>query len=169
MHRLTQTNRAGLTLIETMIALIAACIVLLATAIIMVFGQKSWSRTLQQANLQRDASYAMLKMEESIRGASTKDPPDAGGTGEKVYNNAGWIHFWFVPAQMNLEYQLNGQSEKTLLAGIVKNATFSDPNKYVDPNIDPNKAVVIDLWLQKGDCNIQLRSTTMMRNYPVGP
>lgn len=56
-----------MTLMEMMLALIAACIVLLATAVIAVFGQKSWDRTLQQVNLQRDASYAMLKMEESIR------------------------------------------------------------------------------------------------------
>jgi Tfp pilus assembly protein PilW len=174
MHRLTQANRAGLTLIEMVVALVAACIVLLATAIIVVFGQKSWGRTLQQANLQRDASYAMLKMEELIRNASTKPQYDAGGQGVKIDPDANWIHFWFVPARKDLEYQLKGEPNQTLLGGIVKNATFGeDPClvalRLVDPNVDPNKAVVINLWLQNGDCIADLNSTTMMRNYSAGP
>jgi Tfp pilus assembly protein PilW len=161
MRRLTQADRAGLTLIEMTVALVATCIVLLTTAIIMVFGQKSWNRTLQQANLQRDTAYAMLKMKLSIRSASDVHI-DADSHGMTIDPNAEWMRFWFVPNQKNLEYQLKGGPEQTLLDGTVKSVTFN-----MDPNT--NKTVMVDLHLQNGICEASLLSTTMMRNCPAGP
>jgi prepilin-type N-terminal cleavage/methylation domain-containing protein len=158
MHRLIQANRGGLTLIEMMVALVAACIVLLAMSTIMVFGQKSLNRTMQQANLQRDASCAMLQMESSIRNAAGVNI-DTGSQGMTIDPNANWIRFWFVPAQKNLKYQLKTRPEQTLLKGVVDVVTF---------NMDPNtqKAVVLDIQLHNGDCEARMVSTTMMRNIP---
>lgn len=154
-------SRAGLTLIEMIVALGAACIILLAMSSILVFGQKSWNRTLQQAALQRDASYAILKMARSIRAGTTAQPPDESGQSVKVFNDAGWTLFWFDPSQNQLRYQLEGEQEQTLLDGIVEDATF-----VVDPNT--NRTVTIDLELKDGTCETRLSSTVLMRNYPSG-
>lgn len=73
--------------------------------------------------------------------------------------NANWTRFWFVPNQKDLKYQLKVGHEQTLLDGVVKNATFE-----AGPN-DVN----VSIELQNGDCEAQLKSTTMWRNRPVGP
>jgi hypothetical protein len=99
----------------------------------------------------------MLKMKQSIR-VGKQAVPDADGQGVKIYHAAGWVHFWFVPGQKDLRYQLEGEPEQTLLDGVVNVATF-----------DVNSTTVeVDFELQNGDCEAQLSSTTMMRNYPAG-
>jgi prepilin-type N-terminal cleavage/methylation domain-containing protein len=160
MRKLTQTNRTGLTLIEMMIALAAACIVVLTTATILVFGQKSWNRTLQQASLQKDAAQAMLEMRLLIRSASDVR---IGGNGREmtIDPNTEWIRFRFIPEQRDLVYQRKARSEQMLLDGIVEGVTF---------NVDPNthRTVTVDLQLRSGSSDIRLLSTTMMRNYAAG-
>ncbi len=148
---------AGLMLIELVIAFSAACIVFFAMAIIMVFGQRSLNRGLQQANLQRDASYANLKIKQSIKGA-TQAQLDMDGNGVTIYHGAGWIRFWFLPGQKDLRYQLDGEDEQTLLDGVVEQADF---------NVDGSK-VIVGLELLDGNCEARFVSTTMMRNYSAG-
>jgi prepilin-type N-terminal cleavage/methylation domain-containing protein len=154
---LIRPTHSGLTLIELMVAIGIGCIVLLSTALILVFGQKSLNHGLQQATLQRDASYAMLKAKQSIR-TGTQAVLDADGQGVKIYHTAGWIRFWFVPGQKDLRYQLEGESEQTLLDGVVNVATFE-----VDSTT--HKTVTVGFVLQNGDCEARLSSTTFMRNY----
>jgi Tfp pilus assembly protein FimT len=149
---------AGLTLIELVVAFSAAVIVFFAMATIMVFGQKSLNRGLQLANLQRDASYANLKIKQSVKNA-TQAQLDDDGNGVKIYHAAGWIRFWFLPGQKDLRYQLDGENEHTLLDGVVEQANF---------NVDGSK-VVVDLELLDGNCEARVASTTMMRNYSAGP
>jgi prepilin-type N-terminal cleavage/methylation domain-containing protein len=160
MRRTKVTNRAGLTLIELVVAMSAGCIVFLATAAMLFFGQKSLNHGWQQANLQRDASYAMLKIRQSIR-CGNKADLEGDGEGLKIYHNATWIRFWFVPAQNNLQYQLEGEQEQILLDGVVENATFE-----VDPNT--HRTVTVDLELRNGNCEAHFLSTAMMRNYEAG-
>jgi hypothetical protein len=148
---------AGLTLIELVVAFSTACVVFFATAIIMVFGQRSLNHGWQQANLQRDASYAQLKIKQSIRGA-TQATLDEDGNGVKIFHAAGWIRFWFVSGPKDLRYQLEGEDERTLLDGVVENATFNVTGSKVTVNIE----------LQNGDCEALLATTTMMRNYSAG-
>jgi Tfp pilus assembly protein PilW len=149
-----------LTFVELLVALSAACIVLLATAVMLFFGQKSMTQGWQQANLQRDAEYAMRKITRSIRHA-TLTQLDADGKGVTIYQDATWTRFWFVPAQNDLQYQLEGESEQTLLDGVVKNASFQ-----LDP--PANKTVTVNLELQNGNSKAALLSTAMMRNYAAG-
>lgn len=157
MKRKKTKNRAGFTLVELIIALAAACIVLSATAIILIFGQNSLSREWQQVNLQRDASYAMLKIKQSVRSA-TKAELEGSGDGVKIYNDAGWIRFWYVSGQKNLLYQLKDADPQILLDGTVESATFLIDGAAAN-------TVTIDLDLKKGDSETQITSTTMMRNY----
>jgi prepilin-type N-terminal cleavage/methylation domain-containing protein len=160
MSKITPTNRAGLTLIEMMVALAIGLIVILGTGSLLALAQKSWNREWEQANLQRDVSYAMLKVKQSIRNG-TQAQLDADGYGVKIYHTAGWIRFRFVPGQKTLRYQLEGETEQTLLNGIVQSASF-------EVDATTHKTVTVGLELQKGACEAQLSSTTMMRNYASG-
>ena len=144
-------------MVEMIVALASACIVILATSIIIIYGQRSLDQGYQQMNLQRDASYAMLKMKQSIRGA-TQAQLDEDGNGVKIYHNTEWIRFWFVPGTKNLLYQLEGEEPQELLGGIVESATFA---------IDSVKqnTVTVYLGLKNDDCEAQTSSTIMMRNH----
>jgi hypothetical protein len=143
-----------------MVAIGIACIVLLAIAVVIVGGQRSMDRTLQQANIQRDASRTMLKMKHFIRSA-TKAEVNPDGNEMTIYSSSGWIRFRFVPAQKDLLCQLEGEEEHTLLDGVVNSATFE---------IDPvnNKTMNVEFELNNRGSEIQLLSTTMMRNHKTG-
>jgi type II secretory pathway pseudopilin PulG len=150
-------RRFGLTLMEILVALAAASIVILATAIILVFGQESYNRTWQQANLQRDAANTMLRIKQSIRNA-TSVQIDSDTLGIKIFRPTGWITFRYVAGQHNLQYQLEGEEERTLLSGTVSNATFST-------DTSSHKTVTVGLELTQGYCTAKMTSTTLMRNY----
>jgi type II secretory pathway pseudopilin PulG len=150
-------GQAGFTLIELIIAFSTASIVFLAAATILVFGQRSLSRTWQQANLQREASLTTLKIKQSIRGA-TSAVLDEDENGVTIYHAAGWIRFWFLQGQKDLLYQLQDEEEQTLLDGVVEQANF---------DVDESK-VTVGLELDDGDCQTQISSTTVMRNYASG-
>jgi prepilin-type N-terminal cleavage/methylation domain-containing protein len=160
MSKMTPTNRTGLTLIELMVAMAVGLIVMMGTTALLALAQKSWNREWDQANLQRDVSYAMLKVKQSIRNG-TQAQLDADGAGIKIFHTAGWIRFWFVSGQKDLRYQLEGEAEQTLLDGVVEDATF-------EVDATTNKTVTVGLELHKGNCEAQLSSTTLMRNYPSG-
>lgn len=160
MSKMTPTNRTGLTLIELMVALAVGLIVMLGTTSLLAFAQKSWNREWEQANLQRDVARAMLKVKQSIR-SGTHAELDEDGYGVKIYHTGAWIRFWFVPGQKDLRYQLEGEAEQTLLDGTVQNATFEVDTTH-------HKTVTVGLELQKDNCEAQLSSTTLMRNYVLG-
>lgn len=160
MSKITPANRTGLTLLEMMIALAAGLIVMLGTGSLLALAQKSWNREWDQANLQRDVSYAMLKVKQSIRNG-TQAQLDADGYGVKIYHTAGWVHFWYSPSQKNLYYQLEGETAQLLLNNVVEDASF-------EVDATTHKTVTVGLELQKGACEAQLSSTTMMRNYASG-
>jgi hypothetical protein len=150
-------TRIGLTLVEIIVALAAASIVILATAIILIFGQRSLDHEWRQANLQRDASYAMLKMKRSIRSA-TKAELEEYGSVVKIYRNSGWIKYKFVPGQKDLLYQLEGKEGQILLDGVVESATFGIDSAA-------HNTVTVGLKLKNSESETQISSTIMMRNY----
>ncbi len=159
MSKMTPTNRTGLTLIELMVALVVGLIVMMGTTSLLAFAQKSWNREWDQAALQRDVARAMLKVKQSIR-SGTHAELDEDGNGVKIYHTGAWIRFWFVPGQMDLRYQLEGEAEQTLLDGTVQDATF-------EIDATNHKTVTVGLELQKDNCEAQLSSTTLMRNYSL--
>ena len=150
-------RRSGLTLVEMLVALAAASIVIIATAIVLVFGQQSYNRSWQQANLQRDAANTMLRIKQSIRNA-TNTQLDEDEMGIKIFRPTGWIRFRFEQGQNDLRYQLEGEEERTLLDGKVSDATFE-----IDPST--HKTVTVGLELTQGYCTTKMTSTTLMRNY----
>jgi prepilin-type N-terminal cleavage/methylation domain-containing protein len=160
MSKITLTNRTGFTLIELIAAMGLGLVVMLGTSSLLALAQRSWNREWDQANLQRDISRAMLKIKQSIRNG-TQAQLDADGHGVKILHTGAWIRFRFVPDQKDLRYQLEGETERTLLEGVVENATF-------EVDAATNKTVTVGLELQKGNCEAQLSSTTLMRNYASG-
>jgi prepilin-type N-terminal cleavage/methylation domain-containing protein len=150
-------KRFGFTLVEMLTAVALGCIVILATALVMVFGQQSYNRNWQQANLQRDTANAMLRIKQSIR-VATASVLDADNEEIKIFRPTGWIIFRYEAGQKDLRYQLEGQEEETLLDGTVSNATFA-----IDAS--NHKTVTVNLQLTKGPCKTKMTSTTLMRNY----
>jgi type II secretory pathway component PulJ len=141
---------------EIMVALGIGSIVLLAIAVVLVGGQRTLDRTLQQANLQRDASRAMLQIKQCIRFA-TSATTNSDGNEVTIQSTGGWAKFRFIQAQKDLRYQLEGEDEQTLLDGIVENAAFE-----IDPAT--GKMITVDLKLQNNGYETRISSTTMMRN-----
>jgi prepilin-type N-terminal cleavage/methylation domain-containing protein len=153
-------SQKGLTLIELVIAIVAGAIVVLAAGIVIVIGQTSWNETWKKVNLQRDASYAMLRMSQSIK-AATSAAADVNGPvlNIKIKDpNTGTIKtitFSYVADTNNLQCQIGGQPQ-TIINGEVKDLQF---------NVVGNNTVTIDLSLKKDDAQAHFKSTVMMRNY----
>ena len=150
-------NRAGLTLIEVMVAMISASLVVLATGSILMFGQRSLNRQWQHVNLQREVSNTMLEIKHTIRGAN-KALLEADGLTVRIYNSAGWTRYMFSPETKSLLYQKQDQEEQTLLLGLVESASF-----VIDPTT--NSTVTVTIKLQHGEYQVQATSTINMRNY----
>ena len=151
-------NRAGLTLIEVMVAMISASLVVLATGSILMFGQRSLNRQWQHVNLQREVSNTMLEIKHTIRGANKALLEAEDGLAVRIYNSAGWTRYMFNPGTKSLRYQKEGQEEKTLLFGLVESASF-----VIDPTT--NSTVTVTIKLQQGEYQAQATSTINMRNY----
>jgi prepilin-type N-terminal cleavage/methylation domain-containing protein len=152
-------SRKGFTLIELIVAIVASAIVVLAAGIVIVIGQTSWNQTWKKVNLQRDASYAMLRMSQSIK-AATSAAADVNGPvlNIKIKDpNTGTIKtitFSYVADTNNLQCQIGGQPQ-TIINGEVKDLQF---------NVAGN-TVTIDLSLKEDDAQTHFISTVMMRNY----
>jgi prepilin-type N-terminal cleavage/methylation domain-containing protein len=145
-------SQKGFTLIELTVAIVVSAVVVLAAGIVIVIGQTSWNQTWKKVNLQRDASYAMLRMTRSIQ-AATSATADVNGPVLNI--DGGSTIFSYVADTNNLQCQIGGQTQ-TIINGEVKNLQFK---------VVGNNAVTIDLSLKKDDAQAHFVSTVMMRNY----
>ncbi len=143
----------GLTLIELVIAMAVNIIVLLAVGMILVIGHRTWNEAWKDANLQRDASYTMLRICHPIKTAISAQVV-SDGKAIKVYREADWIRFFLVDGSKDLKYQIEGKPE-IILDDKVENLEF---------NVEGNR-VTIDLKLKEDNLQTHLVSTVMMRNY----
>lgn len=143
-------SRRGITLIELMLAITASLIVILATGVVVVFGQTSWNDTWKKANLQRDASYAMLRMNQSIKRA-TSATVDGGGSVLTI--DGGSTIFSYVEDTNDLQCQIGGQTEN-VITGQVYNLQFSKQGDTIGITLD----------LRAGNAETRFESTVMMRN-----
>ena len=71
-------RQKGFTLIELIITTFTGSIVIVAAGMILFFGQKTWNSTWDRTNLQRDASYAMLRMVRDIKAWASAQEEDSG-------------------------------------------------------------------------------------------
>lgn len=146
-------SRKGFNLIELMVAIATSAIVLLAIGIVIVFGQTSWNDTWTKVNLQRDASYAMLRMSQSVKAATGAEKSSDGRVlyiPRQSYPN---IIFSYLADTNDLQCQI-GEHTETIIDGKVDNLLFGVSGS----------TVTIDLILEEDDVETRLLSTVMMRN-----
>ena len=153
----------GFTLIELTIAMLIGAIVILAAGMILFYGQKSWNNTWKRANLQRDASYAMLSISRPIK-AGTSAQVEGNGEGLRIYNDKEgvWRRFFVQPAANNLMLK----SEIVEIAGdnSISKTILDDKVEALQFNVT-GTTVSIDLKLREDNLQTHFASTVMMRNY----
>lgn len=151
--------RKGFTLIELTIAMFTGTIVIVAAGMILFFGQKTWNSTWDRANLQRDASYAMLSISRPIK-AGTSAQVEGNGEGLRIYNDneGSWKRFFVVTGASKLTLKgeiVGGNSSETIIDDKVEALQF---------NVTGN-TVSIELKLRENNLQTHFASTVMMRNY----
>ncbi|MBN1805542.1 MAG: prepilin-type N-terminal cleavage/methylation domain-containing protein [Sedimentisphaerales bacterium] len=149
-------KQKGFTLIELTIATFTSAIVIVAAGTILFFGQKTWNSTWNRTNLQRDASYAMLRMTRDIKAGISAQSEDS-GKGLRIYNNAGWKRFYTALGGTGFALKSvtsEGDSE-TVIEDNLNEVTFQ-----VSDN-----TVAIDLKLKEDNLQTHFASTVLMRNY----
>lgn len=144
----------GFTLIELIIAIFTGSIVILGAGTILFFGQKTWNSTWQRASLQRDASYAMLRISRPLKSGRFAEL-DSGGEAIKIYREKDWISFSLDRADKNLNCTIEGGNPRTVLKGNVEDLQF----KIAD------NTVRVELRLREDNLQTHFVSTVMMRNY----
>ena len=149
----------GFTLIELTIAMFTGTIVIVAAGMILFFGQKTWNSTWDRANLQRDASYAMLSISRPIK-AGTSAQVEGNGEGLRIYNDneGSWKRFFVVTGASKLTLKgeiVGGNSSETIIDDKVEALQF---------NVTGN-TVSIELKLRENNLQTHFASTVMMRNY----
>jgi type II secretory pathway component PulJ len=145
--------RKGLTLIELSIAIATSAIVVLATGAVVVFGQRSWNDTLKKANLQRDASYAMLRMTQSVKKATNANV-DANDAVLTLTVDGQNVTYSYLEDTNDLQYETDDQTED-IINGKVESLQFYAPG---------DGTVKITLGLKEDNVETQFESTVMMRN-----
>lgn len=146
-------SRKGLTLMELVIAIAAGVVLVLAAGTILFIGQIFWNQAWKKVKLQRDASYAMLRMSRSIKAGTAAELADDGKT-VIIYRSEDYIRFSWVEGQCDLRSQAEGKPE------IIINNKVED----LQFNVDGNK-VTIDLEVKEDNAQAHFISTVMMRNY----
>ena len=146
-------SQKGFTLIELAIAIVAGVVLILAAGVILFIGQIFWNQAWKKVNLQRDASYAMLRMSHSIKAGTAAEVLDDGKT-VKIYRSGDYIRFFWVEGTNDLKSQIEGKPE----------ILINDKVEYVQFNVVGNK-ITIDLELKEDDAQTHFVSTVMMRNY----
>ena len=152
-------GQKGFTLIELMSATIISAVVIIASGSILFYGQKSWNNTLEKVYLQREASYAMMRMTRPIK-AGTSAQVEDNGKGLRVYNDleGNWRRFFVQTAdeELMLETEIVGAStSETILDDNVEDLEFNVTGTTVS----------IELKLRKDNLQTHFVSTVMMRNY----
>jgi len=143
----------GFTLVEVLIAIITGLIVLLAAGMVTVTGHRTWNEAWKKVNLQRDASYAMLRISSTIKAGKSAEVVND-GQALKIYRDADWIRFFLVQGTKNLKCQSEGRPE----------TITNNKMEYLNFNIEGN-TVGVYLKLKEDNLQTHLTSTVMMRNY----
>jgi hypothetical protein len=149
-------RQKGFTLIELTITTLTGAIVIVSAGIILFFGQRTWNSTWDRANLQRDASYAMLRITKDIKAAASAHVEES-GKALKVYNGTDWVRFFSEQggSMFALKRQTSEGSSETVLEDNMEEVLFTMTGS----------TVTIDLKLKDYNLETRFASTVMMRNY----
>jgi len=143
----------GFTIIEVLIAIVACTILLLAAGTVLVSGHAFWNKAWEKANLQRDASRAMLTISRTVKEGMAAQL-DNDGKGVTIYKGADSIRFYHPPGTHDLKSEVQGGQSQTIIDGYLENVTFTVQGDLIG----------IDLRLKRDDLRTDFVSTVMMRN-----
>lgn len=149
-------RQKGFTLLELTITTLTGAIVIVAAGIILFFGQRTWNSTWDRANLQRDASYAMLRITKDIKAAASAQVEES-GKALKVFNGTDWVRFFTESggSMFTLKRQTSAGGSETVLEDNMEDVLFTVTGS----------TVTIDLKLKDYNLGTHFASTVMMRNY----
>jgi type II secretory pathway component PulJ len=149
-------RQKGFTLMELVIATFTGTIVIVAAGMILFFGQRTWNSTWDRVELQRDASYAMLRMTQDIK-AGVSAQVESNGEGLKIFKGGGWVRFFTVSggSMLALKRETEGGTSETVIEDSVEAVQF---------NVTGN-TVTIDFKMKEYNLETHFASTVMMRNY----
>ena len=152
-----KAKKDGLTLVELMAAVATGSFVILASGIILSFGQESWNEECKRAGLQREAAYAMLGMTQQFKAATNAMIDDANFSAILVYNSDGdSIRFGKVAGQTILRKNINGGNNIDITDKL-QNLQF-----YITPS---GKLITTKLTLQVDNVQASSVSSVMLRNF----
>lgn len=150
-----KTNvQKGFTLVEVIMAAVIGAIVILASGTVLVTSHTFLDRGIEKANLQRDASYAMLRISRSIKAGRSAEL-ESDGKAIKIYRDADWIRFFLDENSSDLKCEIEGEEPQSVITDNVEDLQF---------NLEGNK-VTIDLRLNDDNSQNHFVLTVMMRNY----
>jgi len=147
-------KQKGFTLIELATAISVTLIMVVSTATVLTTSQDFWNSSWRKTNLQRDASYAMLKMSRHIKAGTSAETENV-GKAIRIYKDAGWMRFFLEQESNDLKCELKEQTPETIISGSVEELEFE---------VDSNK-VRINLVLKEGNLETHFVSEVMIRNY----
>ena len=142
----------GFTLTELMVAIVTVLIVVLATGAVMSMGHRNWRQAWERTNLQRDASYAVLKISQLAKRANSA-VVDNEGKAVTINTQDGSTRISFTNQDIYL--QANDGPVQTVLEGEVEDVTFTVNDGLLG----------IDLKLEKNHVETHLVTTVLMRNF----
>ena len=149
-------RQKGFTLVELIVTTFISAIVIVAAGMILFLGQKTWNSTWDRTNLQRDASYAMLRMTRDIKaGASAQ--VENNGQSLKIFNGGDWVRFFTASGatMLTLKSETGGGGSETVLEDNVEAMKFNVTGS----------TVTIDLKMKDYNLETHFASTVMMRTY----
>ena len=144
----------GFTLIEILIVIAIGAILLSAIGVVLVSGHIFLNRAWKSVGLQRDASYAMLRMSHSIKAGRSAELENY-GKGIKIYRETDWIRYFLEDGSKDLKCEIEGGQPQIVVNGNVEDLGFT---------LEAYK-IGIDLTLKKDNLQNHFVSTVMMRNY----
>lgn len=144
----------GFTLVELATAIPTALIVLIAVGTILIADHTFWNTSWSRVNFQRDASYAMFRINHHIKGGTFAETEDEGRS-VKIYKGVNWIRFFLEQGSRDLKYEIEGQDPETIISSSVEELKFE---------VDSNK-VKVNLVLKKDGLETHLVSEVVLRNY----
>jgi len=149
-------KQKGFTLIELTIAIFTGTIVIVAAGMILFFGQRTWNNTWDRTNLQRDASYAMLRMTRDIKAGASAQVEES-GKALKIFKGTDWVKFSTASggSMLALKRETGTGGSETVLEDSVEAVKF---------NVTGN-TVTIDFKMKEYNLETHFASTVMMRNY----
>ena len=150
----------GISLIELLIGIVIAIIISLTAGVVLIQTSSMYRETVKRINLEKEASFVMMKMEKEMRVKKTEDI-EVDEDGEKLLldkNNENSPYYQKV--NNDLVYY-NGNELKTLIKGKVEGLNFS---YYTDGDIVKNDLIKIFLSISDEKNEYSIETFVKLRN-----